>query len=224
MQVQSATKQTAVGWTTATRITRSAAGTVSDIVPGVCVVVRSAAVDASATAGPGAATAQAGAVTAGTVQVAAAVNGACADVFGGGGGIRSAGGGPSGAPTDRPTGDQVPPGAGAVGRGLGGSGVAGLVMSVGGGDVIVASAVRADGGGGADPAASAAPSTTPVTVTLSAGPTVTTITVVPASAIAVGLCATAVGATDDIGKVTATSIVLRDAVDGVCPSQGGPRG
>lgn len=91
MQVQSSTKQTAVGWTATTSVARTAAGTLADIVAGSCVVVRSASSDGSA---PDAG----GGVTATSVQVSAAVNGACADVFGGG--IR--GGGDSLRYADRP--------------------------------------------------------------------------------------------------------------------------
>lgn len=217
MQVQSSTKQTAVGWTATTSVARTAAGTLADIVAGSCVVVRSASSDGSA---PDAG----GGVTATSVQVSAAVNGACADVFGGG--IRGGGGIPSGMPTGQPGVDQLPPGAtvgapgGPGGRVPGGFGVVGLVTQVGSGTFTVASLTRVgDGGPGT---ASAAPAqTTPVTVTTSASTTVTTTKVAAAGDIAVGLCATAIGPTDDIGKVTATSIVLRDAVNGACTSTGG---
>jgi len=217
IQVQSSTKQTAVGWTATTSVARTAAGTLADIVAGSCVVVRSASSDGSA---PDAG----GGVTATSVQVSAAVNGACADVFGGG--IRGGGGIPSGMPTGQPGVDQLPPGAtvgapgGPGGRVPGGFGVVGLVTQVGSGTFTVASLTRVgDGGPGT---ASAAPAqTTPVTVTTSASTTVTTTKVAAAGDIAVGLCATAIGPTDDIGKVTATSIVLRDAVNGACTSTGG---
>ena len=217
MQVQSTTKQTAVGWTATTKITRTAVGTLADIVVGSCVVVRNATTDATAAAAGSA-------VTASFVQVSAAVNGACPDVFGGF--IRGGGALPTGAPAGQPGGDQLPPGAtdgatgGPGGRLPGGFGVVGLVTEVGSGTVTVASVTRAGDGGSAT--ATAAPAqTTPVTVTTSASTTVTTTKVAAAGDIAVGLCATAIGPTDDIGKVTATSIVLRDAVNGACTSTGG---
>ena len=218
MQVQSTTKQTAVGWTASTRITRSVAGTPADIVVGSCVVVRNVTTDATAAS----AAVSSGPVSAASVQVSPAVKGSCLDAFGGAGGIRAGGGFPTGAPTDRPAGDQLPPGAtgGPGGRGFGGFGVAGQVTSKGDGEFIVASIGRAgDGGAGASSGATIA--TTPVTVTILAATTVTVTTVAAASDIKVGLCATAIGAADDIGKVTATSIVLRDPVSGSCTTGGG---
>ncbi len=227
MQVQSTTKQTAVGWTPATRITRSAAGTPADIAVGSCVVVRSAPTDPTLGAGAAAN----GPVSAASVQVSPAVNGSCLDALGGAGGIRAGGGFPTGAPTDRPAGDQMPPRDGATGapggpggRGFGGVGVVGQVTSLGDGEFTVASIGRAGDGGAAGATASVAVSTlttTSVTVTILSATTVTVTKAAAAGDIKVGLCATAIGAADDIGKVTATSIVLRDPVSGSCTTGGG---
>ena len=225
MQVQSPTKQTAVGWTASTRITRSVDGTPADIVVGSCVVVRNVTTDATA----GSAGGSSGPVSAASVQVSPPVNGSCLDAIGGAGGIRAGGGSPTGAPTDRPAGDQLPPGAtggpGAAGgpgaRGFGGFGVVGQVMSKGDGEFVVASIGRAGDGGVVGATANATAATTPVTVTILAATTVKVTTVAAASDIKVGLCATALGVADDIGKVTATSIVLRDPVSGSCTTGGG---
>ena len=224
MQVQSSTKQTAVGWTATTKVSRSAAGTLADIVVGSCVVVRDVSADATSAAGS-----PATAVTAASVQVSPATNGTCADGFGG---IR--GGAPAGMPTGMPTdlpappaGDPAPPGAttGAApgGRIPGGFGVVGLVTDVGSGSFTVASVTPNRGAGvptsGASTAAAVA--TTPVVVTTTPSTSVMTTKAATATDIKVGLCATAIGASDDIGRVTATSIVLRDAVDGACATTGG---
>ena len=222
MQVQSTTKQTAVGWTPSTRITRSAAGTPADIVVGSCVVVRSVMTDTTAGSAAGAN----GPVPAASVAVLPAVNGSCLDAVGGAGGIRAGDGFPTGAPVNRPAGDQLPPGAtgapgGPGGRGFGGFGVAGQVMSLGDGEFIVASIGRPDDGGAAGVTASASVATTPVTVTILSATTVTVTKAAAAGDIKLGLCATAIGAADDIGKVTATSIVLRDPVSGSCATAGG---
>lgn len=224
VQVQSPTKQTAVGWTAATRITRTVAGTPADIVVGSCVVVRSVATDATA----GSAVGGSGPVPAASVQVSPAVNGSCLDPLGGAGGIRAGGGVPAGAPTDRPAGDKLPPRDGTTGapggpggRGFGGFGVAGQVMSLGDGEFVVTSLGRGGDGGAAGATASATAATMPVTVTILSATTVTVTQVAAAGDIKVGLCATAIGPADDIGRVAATSIVLRDPVSGSCTTTGG---
>jgi hypothetical protein len=99
--------------------------------------------------------------------------------------------------------------------------VAGLVTSLGDGEFIVASIGRPGASGAAGATASASAATTPVTVTILSATTVTVTKAAAAGDIKVGLCATAIGAADDIGKVTATSIVLRDPVSGSCTIAGG---
>lgn len=231
LQVQSTTKQTAVSYTSTTVLTRVKAGTLADVTVGSCVVVRSTATP-GATAPPAAST---GSVEAASIQVSPPVNGNCQGGFGGGfrggdgaanpsgmpggsGGTGAAGQG--GAPTGPGAGG---PGAGgAGGNGIpGGFGAFGQVIAATSGGFTVAELMR----GGTDPSATATtppPPPTPVQVMTSAATTVSVTVAATAGELTVGRCATAQGKTDDTGAMTATSIVIREAVDGTC-NTGGPR-
>lgn len=237
MQVQSSTKQTAVSWTATTRVTHTATGTLADIVVGSCVVVRQAT-SGDATAAAGAAS---GPVTAASVQVmpAPAAGASClgglVGGLGGGFGGRGTGGVPGGTAANGATGapDGAPAGAptGAPGGGFGGRGfgVVGAVTAVDAGGFTVAS-IDFAGAAGAGATSGATLPTTPVAVTTSATTTVTTTRAAAAADIKVGLCASAQGQTDQTGAMTATSITLRDAVNGACTNAadgsgfGGPGG
>ena len=87
--------------------------------------------------------------------------------------------------------------------GGGGQRVSGLVTAVSGSTISVQVT-------GQDAAISAE------TIEVSAGTTYTTTAAADASAIAVGLCAIAQGASDDSGRMTATSLVLSVAGDDGC--------
>jgi len=221
MQVQSATKQTAVMWTGTTRFTQTGAGTLADVTVGSCVTVRSASDQSGATAAAGEP------VTAASVQVFPATGGACV-----GGGLAGGPGGFGGARPDGATGaPNGDPGAGGQPTGAPGTAgagdrgripVFGLVTVVGSGSFTVASISTAGLGAGSTAAPSTSLPTTPVTVTTTAQTTVTTTREAAATDVKVGRCATAQGPTSETGAMTATSIVLRDAVQGACTTgQGG---
>lgn len=205
MQVQ-ADVQTAVSWTDATTVSRQVTSDLSAVTVGSCVV---AMVD-DATADTPAAT---------SVAVSEPVDGRCSAAGFGGGGMppgMSGGDGsglpsdfptdmPSGFPTDMPSG-AVPGGgaSGAPGGGFGGAIVAGSVTAVDAGSVTV----EQESGS--------------TTVSVGADATVTATRSADATAIAVGLCVSVRGETDDRGGMTATALTLSDSVDGACT--GGRRG
>lgn len=233
MQVQSSTKQTAVSWTATTRVTRSGLGRLADIVVGLCVVVREATSgDATTAVGAGS-----GPVAAASVQVmpAPATGASCLGAVGGGFGGRGTGGGTAGAngSTPAPGAPDATAGAptGAPGGGFGGRnfGVVGVVTAVEASGFTVAS-IDLAGAAGATATSAAALPTTPVSVTTSATTTVTTTRAATAGDIKVGLCTSAQGQTNESGAMTATSITLRDAVNGACTTAadgsgfGGPGG
>jgi hypothetical protein len=211
MQVQDGSRQTAVTWTAKTAMSKRVPASAKDVVPGVCVLVRTSAGQGSAS-GPVAAT---------SIEVTRVVSGRCS--LGNG-----FGGPPAGRPSDtqgsmpRPTG-AVPSGEAASGAarpgrdGVRGVGLLGTVVSVGTGTLTVAPTSQS--AGSSSGAASAR--TAPVEVSTSASTTYSRSASATAKDIAVGGCVTASGTPDDTGAVTATSLSLSAATDGTCP--GGSR-
>lgn len=198
LQVQGNGSQTAVTYTTKTTFTQQVSGTAGDITVGSCVRVASAdAADATA-------------VTATSVTVSTAVDGAC--TWGVGVDGSSRGGRPSGMPSGAPGGPGMPSGAPS---GMPSGGPSGMPSGMG--RMLVGTVTAADGKSvtvsatqpGSDQA-------TTVTVTLGSAVTITTSQKASASALKVGLCASARGASDSTGAITATSISLSRAVDGAC--------
>jgi hypothetical protein len=226
LQVQNAQSgQVAVTYTAKTTFTKAVRATSAAVTVGSCVVVRgSDKQTASATVGDP--------VTATSVQLSKPVDGACgAGGFGpSGGGFDRADGGapPSGAPTDAPqsrAGGQGP-GPGGVGF-SGGRPVSGRVTAVDGSTMTVAAVapvIRQSGGGATSTATpSGAPSTTPVVVTTTAATTYTKTVSATAKDLAVGLCVTAIGSSNDTGAVTASLIASQPSVNGSCTGGlGGP--
>jgi hypothetical protein len=201
MQVQDTDSQTAVTWSDATTFRRTVAADASAATVGTCVVVLGGT-DAAA-----------------SVSVRDPVDGACTSGVGRGGGGGSGGRPtdlPSGAPTDLPSGmpsgmptgmpTDRPDGAtgGAAGGGL--DVTVGLVTATADGSLTVETA-DTDG------------ATVSVEVTVDAATTWTRTSASEASAVAVGLCASAQGETDDSGGMTATSVTLSDPTDGQCATR-----
>lgn len=209
MQVQSATKQTAVTWTATTRFTRTVTGSLADVTVGSCVSVRA---EGSSTGGAP--------VTATVVDVTPATNGSCVTGFGNGrGGIP--GGGASGMPTGAPNGTARPTGGPADARGFGG--VFGQVTSVSPSGFAVQGFARVapNGTGAPDPSATPTATGAPVEVSVTPATTYAVSKAAAATDVKVGLCATAIGAVDQTGAVTATTVALRDSVNGACTQAGG---
>ncbi len=208
MQVQSATKQTAVTWTPTTAFTKQASATLADVTVGACVVARAAS---------GATTAADGSVTAGTVQITpAATDGTCAGRVGGFGG--GPGGPPSGMPSGAPT---AAPSGGRDGQGgVGGFGAFGKVVAADATGFSVEETLR--------PAATDRPTTTTTVRVHTSGSTAySKVGAAAAGDVKVGLCASANGQTGETGTMTATTVLLRDPVNGSCTpavGAGGPTG
>jgi hypothetical protein len=214
LQVQGTDTQTAVTYSASTTFTNTVAAKLSDIVLGACVQARSAR-PASGTGGA-APTAAAGPVAAASVEISPAVNGRCTV-----GGFRMPGArgpGGSGDPTLPP---GVPPsgqgrGPGPGGNGFGGLGAFGKVTAVSGSSFTVEST---------SPQGITTTAAVPTTQTVqtSAGTTYTRTEAASASALAVGLCVTALGKADSTGSIAATSMMLRPAQEGSCSTGfGGP--
>lgn len=216
LQVQSTTSQTAVTYTARTTLTKVVAGTLRDVTVGECVTVRSATAPGSATS-----TATTGPMTAATISLSQPVNGTCAFGIAGEAGAGFPGGlgdasgrtrtftpGAGGLPSGRPTG----PGAGF--RQLG---VTGKVLSVSGDAISVQPDGRRFAGGST---ATPTPTEAPQVVDATAATTVTTTVPAKAADIAVGECATAIGAASDTGSIAATRISLEQPVNGQCPVAG----
>ena len=234
MQVQADDMQTAVTWTDATEITAQVAGSLADVVPGVCVIATGGSSGSAAT----------------QVAVTQPVDGECGPAFGGMGGAvpggddwpagmpggfptdmpegfptdmpegfpteMPGGGRPAGMPTDMPT--DMPGGMptewpggmptempGMVG-GFAGL-TSGLVTAVSGSSITVGT-TQADG------------STSTSTVTVDDATTYTTTVTAAADAIVVGQCVLARGEADSAGMVTATTLVVSAPTDGVCTGSG----
>ncbi len=219
LQVQSSTEQTAVTYTKSTKITGQVATTASALAVGDCVMARPATTGGAAANGatpPSGATAPTApaaptTVAAGTVQIISTGQASCAAGRGDFAGGRGAGTPPSGAPTDRPTRTgtgEGRPGGGGFG-GFGGFGAIGTVASLGKDTFTITEAA-----GPQATASSSSPRT--VTVTYTGTTRFMASKAVPARAIKEGGCVTAIGPTDDVGTVAATSLSLSPAVAGQC--------
>lgn len=213
MQVQATDSQTAVTWTADTVVTRTVAATIDKVAVGSCVVGMGAAPTGNATSAP---TADSTSSIATRVSISQPVDGVCSAGFPGarGGGQMPDGARPTALPEGggkmpdgaRPT--ALPEGGGQMPDGGFGGVTAGLVTAVAG-TTITVEATDPDG------------ATTSETITVDSTTTYTATEASDASAIAVGLCATAQGEDDTSGGMTATSIVLSDAGENGCSGPGG---
>ncbi len=204
LQVQDSTQQTAVTYTSSTRITDQVRTTAAALKVGDCVTARPARSSATATTRPTT-------IEAATVQVIPSTNGSC--VFGGNG---VAGNRPVRVPTGIPT----PSGTRTFGgnRTFGGFGAYGTVASLGSGSFTMAESTRPSSTGSSPP-----PRT--IVVTYAATTVFETTRPVTAAAIKVGECARALGTMDDTGAIAATSLALSPATNGSCRTGfGGRRG
>jgi uncharacterized protein DUF5666 len=207
LQVQNTSSQTAVTYTDSTKLSQFVSASPADLAVGKCVQVRpvpSATSDTTSTDAntPAVAPDPTAAITAGTVAISDAVNGSCVRGFGGAGGGRNVAAGGSATGT-------TPGGHG--GRG----GVFGTVASLSGDTMTVTTMSRPVAAADSSDT-SATPTTVTRTVTLDQATTYTKAAPADSSALAVGNCVTALGAPDSSGAVTATSMVIRPAVNGSC--------
>jgi len=214
-QLQASDSQTAVTYTAETTFSSTLAATLADVTVGACVNVSSSAAADGTDAAP----------IATTVVVTDAVDGTCASGIGalgggvGGGGVGSggagggAGGGGAGGgtpPTDLPSGAErtAPSGlptdvpADAAGSG---SRTSGVVTAVTATTITMEST---------DPAETVSSDV----VTVADATSYSKTSAVDASAIAVGLCATAQGEADDSGSFAATAVALSAAGNEGCVS------
>ncbi len=198
LQVQNAQSgQVAVTYTDATAITAQVSGTLADVVVGSCVRITSADDQADTET-----------TTATAVTVTAQVDGSCSAAADGGPG-RQAGDAPADRPTDRPT-DQPTDGvagggpAGDPRGGVGGRASTGEVSAVDGDSITVETVAPGE------------TDSTSTVVLLDATTTYTTTQEADAQALAVGQCVVARGESDTTGAVTAETMSVSDAVDGVC--------
>lgn len=209
-QVQSATAQTAVSWTSTTTFTDQLSVSASALKVGACVSARPAftgggrgAGGASGTPAP-TPTAVPTTIAAATVEITPAVKGSCA-----GGAIGSGFGGRGNRPTA--TGTRTPQGGDTNGSRFAGGqggfarGATGTIAAVGSGTFQVTPAVRT----GSTPA-------TPMTVTYTGTTTFSQLETASASAVTVGSCVLAIGKADDTGAIAATSIAVSKPVGGTC--------
>jgi hypothetical protein len=207
MQVQDTDSQTAVTWSDSTTFQRTSTADASAASVGTCVVVLGGT-DAAAT----------------SVAVSDPVDGECTGGlgFGGSGGFGGfsgqgpAGEMPDGMPTDMPDGmptdlptdmpdgmpTDMPSGAAGAGFDL----TVGLVTATADGSLTVETTDQ-DG------------ATSSATVTVDAATTWTRTAAADATAVAVGLCASAQGESDDSGGMTATSVTLSDPTDEGCATR-----
>lgn len=200
-QVQSSSAQTAVTWNSSTTFTNEVTVTKAAIRVGDCVQ----AARARSTTGAPASSSSSTTLDAATVRIIS-TSGDCTIAGpgrGGFGGVR-----PSGAPTN------VPNGGGQGGRvgGFGNFAAIGTVSSVSMGGFVVKPI-----------AFGASTSSSPVSVTTSAATVYTETQKATASAVKVGLCMSANGATDSTGAVTARRVTLSQPTDGTCTSGFGGR-
>lgn len=218
LQVQNTSSQTAVTYSSTTRITNTVTATAADVKVGMCAVARPATGSNNSSSTT--------TVAAATVVLSDPVNGSCTGGFGGatGAGFSSGAGGfarrfGDGSPPPRPSASRSP-GAGGFNRVA--FGANGLITKVEGSSFVVRSERRAFRGG-ATPSGAASPTVTDVTVTTTSSTRYSkTVTATPA-ALAVGECVTAIGKTDDTGAVTASSIAIGAKVNGSCSTGFGRR-
>ena len=202
MQVQGTDVQTAVTWTDQTVITRTVVAGLEQVTVGACVAALGAA-----TADQSTGTADAAEGPATSVAVSQPTDGECSAGFGRMGAGPGSGQLPTDLPTDFPTDFPTDmPTDGTLGGGMpGGFGgfTAGLVTAVSG-TTITVEGTDADG------------AATTETIEVDADTTYLATVASDASAIAVGLCASAQGETDTRGGMAATSLVLSDAGESGC--------
>ncbi|WP_344080518.1 hypothetical protein [Nostocoides veronense] len=211
------TGQVAVTWSTKTTFSETVAGKASDIKVGDCVTAVSTADGAAATSVRVSKPADDGTCTRG---------GFGRDGFPGGGMPGGGTGMPSDMPTDMPSGMPTDLPSGMPSGGPGGAGmgsfVTGAVTAVAA-DSITVNAMSFPGSPGstASASATAATSTTESTsVALGSDTAITTTAAADAKSVKVGVCVTALGDTDSVGAVTATSVAISQPVDGACGSGG----
>jgi hypothetical protein len=248
MQVQGDDMQTAVAWTSDTTITSEVAGTLADVVPGVCVVGIAAAPasgdlvgtpDTGTTATPTPDTT--GSSTATRVAITEPVDGECtvAGAFGGFPSGESGGGTPGERPSGMPTGQPDGGSGDQSGDGSGGqpgqmpsgmptdlpSGMPSGGFGAGGFGLRSAGLVTAVDGSTITVQSTAQDgSTTTATIAVDAATVYTKTVAADSSAIVVGQCVVARGDADTSGKVTATTLVVSAPTDGQCASLGTGRG
>ncbi len=189
--------QTTVNFSATTTFTETVTTTAAALKAGDCVTATAASTNATPSARPstGASRAPVTALTA-TNVIITSTSGDCTRTGGGFGGGGNPGARPSFRPSARPSGA-------ARGGGFGFADTAfGSVASVGNGSFIVNSTRGS--------------STTKVTVTTTSATTYRENETVTKANLKVGLCATAIGATDDTGAVTARTIALSTPTSSGC--------
>ncbi|HEX3780365.1 MAG TPA: DUF5666 domain-containing protein [Pseudonocardiaceae bacterium] len=197
LEVQNpSTGQVTVNFSSSTTFSNTVSGTLADVTVGSCVTATStAAAGSSAPAAGSPITARAVTIT------TPGANGCTAGGFGGGaggfGGRGGAGGAGGTSRPNRPSGSARPSGANGAGRGNFAGRIAfGSVTAVTSTGFTVHSVAR-----GSNPA-------TDTTVTVTSSTTYSKVESADSSALAVGDCIAAVGATDDTGAVTAKTISI----------------
>lgn len=205
-QVQGASQQTAVSWTSTTRFTQQAPAGASDVKVGECVTARPARSASGTPTGGGTQGGTSTTIAAATVELVPSQGGTCS--FGGFGG--RAGARPSGAPTGVPSQGA---GGGPGGPGRRAFGAVGKVTAVGSGQFTVTPVAR--------PGAMAI---APFSVTYSSSTVFTRLASADASAVKVGVCVAAQGRTDDTGALTATTLAVSAPTNGSCLGGFGGRG
>jgi hypothetical protein len=203
--VQSTQEQVTVNFSATTKFSQTVAATAAAVKVGACVTATAASTASAApSAAPSAAASRAPvtALTATAVTITSA-SGTCTGANGFGGNRTGV------APSARPSNQVRPSGApGGTGRGnFGGFGETafGKVASVSG-DTFVVTETR--GGTSTTPAK--------ITVTTTAATTYRQDATATSASLKVGLCATAIGKTDDTGAVAATTIALSTATSTGC--------
>lgn len=209
LQVQGNSQQTAVTYSSTTRITKQTPTTASALSVGACVMARPARpasgtgsptpVAPSPTSSTSSGAGQSISVAGGTVQIMPA---------GAAGGSGCSFGGRSGRPSTAPTTDAGAAQAGGQGRpGMGGFGAVGNVASIGASSFTVTPM---------GPGGSSGDNSGPVMVSYDG--TTRFLTTAPGKAadVTIGECVRAMGKADDTGAISATSLALSPAVDGAC--------
>ena len=219
VQIQTTAGQSSaiITYGSTTKITDTVVGKLSDVKPGLCITVRSAAASSPPAAGQAAGQPAAGQpVAASSIALSQPTNGSCTAGFGGGsgGGQRS----PGATPSFPPSADPSRSARAGMGTGMG-MGAFGTVESVSGSTIVVATVGGAAGMGGA--AGGQTPSPGHETVTTNAQTTVSMRADATASSLKVGRCVAATGPTDGAGVTAATSLAVSDPVGGTCPVTAG---
>ena len=209
--------QTTVNFTSSTTFSQAVTTTAAAVKVGDCVTASAATANARPSARPsaGASRTPVTALTATSVTITA-TSGTCTRGNGGGFGAGAGGfrGNPSARPSNFPSG--FPSGAARGNFGGFADTTFGTVTSVGNGTFVVKS-TRGGGNGGTA-------TTADVTVTTTASTTYREDETATKANLKVGLCATAIGTTDDTGAVTARTIALSTPTSSGCTTRFGGRG